>query len=449
MRKKLAIIFALALLFAAVLIVRPWESVGKDMPRFFDRLPDADIIGKTDLLKLSESLEQTTYHYRIPFREFLTREFILLQSKSFGVDVQKPVYFFANESDWELRDYGAMFHVKDSSLITKGIKRLSSVIKLSDTLIYDQKIYRNSAAQISIAYGDNWLLVYCGEDFKRTYHDVLFAKRNEIPPNWRAFLNQTKMEGTPLVAKWSSKDLDGYGLNAVDVCLANDSSSITLLSQIHQNDSIAIRLLDSGPTYPKQEFTKTLANLHMDISGLKDHPNDPLVLIMKQIAQKISFPLQDFLTAWQGSVAFRQGGLQSYSEKYIESELDENFNVTEVVKYKTIKLPGFSLFLGMNENYPDFLNRLKIKGILTKPDKRYRLLFSPPLALQKEESSITLHTATYYEKPDTSSVNSVMFTYNKTPYTVHLDSLGTNTYYCRLHIPLNHLVQSNITTDEF
>ena len=449
MRKKLAIIFALALLFAAVLVIRPWESEKADEPRFFDRLPDADIIGKTDLLALTESLEQTTYHFRIPFREFLTREFVLLQSKSFGIDVQKPVYFFANETEWNLNDFGAMFHVKDSSLITKGINRLSSVVKFTDTLIYDQKIYHNNASKVSIAYGKDWLMVYCGDDFKRTYHDVLFAKKNEIPPNWRTFLNQTKLEGSSVVAKWSSKDLDAYGLNALDVRLQNDSSSLTLHSQVHQNDSIAIKLLDSGPSYGQQEFTKTLANLHMDVSGLQDHPDDPLVLIMKQIAQKISFPVQDFITSWQGSVAFRQGGLQTYSEKYIESELDDNFNVTEVVKYKTIKLPGFSLYLSMNENYPDFLDRLKVKGILTKPDKRYRLLFSPPLALQEDESAISLHTATYYEKPDTTTSNSVLFTYQKTPYTFHLDSLGANTYFCRFQIPLEQLVQSYIPTDEF
>jgi hypothetical protein len=146
-------------------------------------------------------------------------------------------------------------------------------------------------------------------------------------------------------------------------------------------------------------------------------------------------------------VAFRQGGLQTYSEKYIESELDENFNITEVVKYKTIKLPGFSLYMTMNDGYPEFLNRLKVKGILTKPDKRYRLLFSPPLALEQEEGAISLHTATYYEEPKNGSSNSVLFTYKKTPYTFYMDSLGTNTYFCRLQIPLEQLIQSNIPTE--
>lgn len=448
MRKKLAIIFALAVVFAAVLVYRPWESGSEDQPRFFDRLPDADLIGKTNVLELSESLEQTTYYYRIPFREFLTREFILLQSKSFGIDIQKPAYIFANESEWNVADMGAMFMVKDSSLVRSGINRLSKLVSLKDTMIYDQKVYKNNESKISIAYGNDWLLIYYGGDFKRTYHDVLFAKRNEIPANWRTFLNKTNFENSPLVGQWASKNLDDYGINSVELRLKNDSSSITLNAQVRQNDSIAIRLLDEGPTYNQQEFTKTLANLHLDVSGLKDHPDDPIVRIMKQLTAKISFPLQDFLTTWQGSIAFRQGGLQTYSEKYITSELDENFNVTEVTKYKTIKLPGYSLYLAMQPTYSDFIDRLMVKGILTKPDRRYRLLFSPPLALQEDESGIALHTATYYEKPSIGSSNSVMFTHNKTPYTFYLDSLGSNTYYCRFKIPLQKLVESNIPTDE-
>ncbi|GAB5417425.1 MAG: hypothetical protein Crog4KO_30070 [Crocinitomicaceae bacterium] len=448
MRRKLAIIFALAVIFAAVLVYRPWEFGSENEPRFFDRLPDADLIGKTNVLELSESLEQTTYYYRIPFREFLTREFILQQSKSFGIDIQKPAYIFANESDWDVDDMGAMFMVKDSSLVRLGIDRLSKAVNFKDTLIYDHKVYKNRESKVSIAYGSDWLLVYYGDEFKRTYHDVLFAKRNEIPSNWRAFLNKTNFEDSPLVAQWASKNLEEYGIKGVEVRLSNDSSSVTLNGQIHQNDSIAIRLLNEGPTYAKQEYTKTLVNLHLDARELSNHPNDPIVLLMKSLSAKISFPIQDFLMAWQGSIAFRQGGLQTYRERYITSELDDNFNVTEVTKYKTIKLPGFSLYLSMQPTYQDFIDRLMVKGILTKPDRRYRLLFSPPLALQEDDTSIALHTATYYEKPSIGSSNSVMFTHDKTPYTFYLDSLGTNTYYCRFRIPLEQLVEKNIPADE-
>jgi hypothetical protein len=448
MRRKLALIFALAVVFAAVLVFRPWESSNQDIPRFFDRLPDADLIGKANVLALSESLEQSTYYYRIPFREFLTREFILLQAKSFGVDVQKPAYFFANESEWQLEDAGAMLIVKDSSLIRPGIQRLSRFIRLSDTSIYNQTVFRNAQKKLTIAYGEDWMLVYHGDKFKRTFHDVLYAKKNEIPPRWRAFLNHVKFDGTPLVANLTSGNIEKYGFDAIDLHLQNDSTSLTLEGAVHQKDTVSIQLLDDGPFYEKQEYTKTLANFHLDITRLRKAPDDPIFRLLNYWAAKISFPLKDFLAHWDGAVAFRQGGLQSYSEKFITSELDENFNVTEVVKYKTVKLPGFSIYLGMRPNYTDFINRLMVKGILTKPDRRYRLLFSPPLALQQEDTAVALHTATYFERPKTGTQNSAFFTHEKTAYEFYMDSIGTQTYFCRLRIPLEELVSKYIPADE-
>lgn len=442
MRKKLAVIFALAVVFAAVLVFRPWESQDKDAPRFFDRLPDADLIGKANILELLETMKTTTYHFKIPFREFLTREFILQQSKSFGIDIQEPAFFFANEKDWEVEDFGAMLIVKDSSLVRSGIGRLRKMVDVKDTMVYEQHVYK--ASGVYFAYGNNWLLIYNGNDFKRTFHDVLFAKKNEIPPNWRKFLNRATFDTSPVVARLASKDLTEIGIASVGFEIANDSTSVTLLTSIKQIDSIAIGLKESGPMFEKQEFTKTTASLHLDVSKLKDRPNDPLVKLLKQLATKVSFPVNDFLSVWGGDVAFRQGGLQSYSEKYVESELDENFNITEVEKYKTIKVPGYSAYLSMNSNYPAFLNRLMTKGILTKPDSRYRVLFSPPMRLEKNKGAMSFHTASYFEKPSTGTENSFMFTSNKTNYTIYIDSLGSHTYYGRLHIPLEHIISSNL-----
>lgn len=447
MRRKLAIIFALAVVFAAILVFRPWESSDEDVPRFFDRLPDADLIGKANVLELSETIESTTYHYRIPYREFLTREFILQQSKAFGINIQQPAYFFANEMDWEIDDFGAVVMVKDSSLVRAGIDRLSRFTNIKDTIVYDNKIYKTK--DLHLAYGKDWLLIYHGKNFKRIFHDVLFARKNEIPPNWREFLNKTNFDGSPVVAHFTSNNLSDYGLTAADFRVKNDSSSLTLSAEISQEEEIGIALKDSGPVFVKQEYTKNLANLHLDIEGLRNNPNDPIVRIMKKLAKKVSFPVNDFLMAWDGDIAMRQGGIQKYRERYIESELDENFNIAEVVKYKTIKVPGYSVYLSMNSNYPEFLDRLLSKGILTKPDKRYRFLFSPPMILEEDEGSMALHTASYYERPTTGKGNSVLFTLNKTPYTFYLDSLHTNSYFCRLHIPLNTIVEENVVADEF
>jgi hypothetical protein len=44
--------------------------------------------------------------------------------------------------------------------------------------------------------------------------------------------------------------------------------------------------------------------------------------------------------AWEGDVSFNQGGMISIQESYIESVLDDDFNVTEVKKTKETKVTG-------------------------------------------------------------------------------------------------------------
>lgn len=447
MRRKLALIFALAVLFAAILILKPWQMGNEGEPRFFDRLPDADLIGKANVLDLSSTMSSATYHYKVPFREFLTREFLLQQAKGLGIELQKPAYFFANETDWKVNDFGIMFLIKDSTLMRPGLERLNKLIHLADTTVYNQKVYQHLESRTYLAYGSDWLLVYSGDNFKRTFHDVLFAKRNEIPPTWRNFLNKTKTDQSAVIARLATKDLIDYGVSWVDMRMINDSTSITISGSIQQFDTIGIYPKTSGPSFESQEFTRSLASIHLDVSRLRQNPNDPISRVLKDLGAKISFPVNDFLNAWSGDLAMRQGGLQSFQERYIESELDEDFNITEVEKFKTVKVPGYSIYLSMNPNYNAFIDRLLNKGILTRSENRYRMLFSPPMQLKKQKSSLAFYTANYYQQPVTSKENFVQFTLARTPVTFYLDSVQTKTYFCRLKLPLDKFVEESIPTD--
>ena len=55
MYRQLSFIFLLAGALTALLVFRPWEAFKEKPPRFYDRLPDADIIGKCSILDLSRS----------------------------------------------------------------------------------------------------------------------------------------------------------------------------------------------------------------------------------------------------------------------------------------------------------------------------------------------------------------------------------------------------------
>lgn len=444
MRKKIGILAAFVGIFVALLFFRPWEPEPQRGPRFIDRLPDADIIGKSNVLDLTRALSSSMYHYRIPFREFLSPEFILSQGKAFGIDFQESAFFFADEKDWEIQSFGILFKISDSSSVHTGINRLENLIDLKDTVVYNRTVYKYREQGLYFAYGKDWLLVYQGKNFKRTYHDILFAKTNEIPPKWRTFLKQKPNTGYGIIAQATTESLAENGIESILISVTNDSSSLTLNAQVNQFDTLAFQIKKSGWNYLPQKFTRTNASIHYDIERLRNNPNDPIIRLLTKLGEKINFPVNDFMNAWEGNVAFRQGGIERVQEKYIESELDENFNVSEVVKYKTVRVPGYSVYLSMNPTNRQLIDKLLNKGIMTKQEGKYRMLFSPPLQMNQTDTSLMFHTSKSLPVLYPSFQNEILLTHKQTPYLIYLDSTGVKTLYGRLKIPLDKIISDNI-----
>ena len=163
MARKFGLIALLAVIFTLLLVFKPWRAHQEPAPRFFDRLPEADIIGKSNILDLSRSLQGTMYYYKTPMREFLSHEFLLSQSKTYGLDLLKPAFFFINQDKWDIQDLGIMCLVADSSKLRLGLDKIKVLSSLRDTTIYNQKVYYDPMRSIYATYGDDWFLLYQGE----------------------------------------------------------------------------------------------------------------------------------------------------------------------------------------------------------------------------------------------------------------------------------------------
>ncbi len=443
MIRKLAIIALLAIGLGALLYFQPWQKE-EQVPRFYDRLPEADIIGRTDLLQLSQMLEPTLYFHKIAFRDFISPEFILSQGKGYGLDVQKPVFFFGNTDGESITNWGVLIHVRDSSKVREGIERIRKILPLRDSIFYDQRVYYNYRQQLTLAYGDNWMLL-CNDSKKNNFiNKVALAKFNSIQPRWRKFLNDNLHNTQQIIAEVVHGSLQKFGVEKLHLSALTDSTDLTIFTKFTQFDTLSITLKENGSQLPAEEFTKHLINAQLNIDRLRKNHEDPIYQFAKSKSAKISFPLDDFLEAWDGEVAFRQGGLQTITEEYIESEFDDDFNVTEVVKYKDVKVSGFALYLSMNENRDKFLTRLFDKGIITADGSKYRLLYSPPLSLKRTDSSLVLHTSRYTPKLEPSHSNSGMWMIDYTPVFFSIDSTHTRDLYGHIKLPLQRIISKNI-----
>jgi hypothetical protein len=441
MFKKFSLIFILAVALIAFLILRPYIFPKTEIPRVEDRLPDADFIGRAYILDVARETSGMLYYHKVPFRDLFTQEFILSQGKLYGLNLQNPVYFFANEGG----DWGAIVQVSDSSKMMEGIERLRKFIEIEDSMYDDHRVYHYPKEKGYLTYSNNYMLLYKGEKFDSIFHRVTKAKRGDLSATWKSFLKEGQFKDDKLVlfSNWSK--LKEKGIETAIFAHDSDSISFSLKAYIRNKKPLNFSMKKEGLNLKTGEFTSKMVNLHLDITKLRNAPEDPLYQLLVKLGKKIGFPTKDFLNAWEGDLSFRQGGYQVVKETYIESVLDDDFNVTEVEMEKEVKVPGFTLMLSVNKNGRQLINRLVAKGIITQNENKdkYRVLFSPELKMTSKENYFIFHTGQYAPKTINDGNNSAIWTQQGTKLEFSLDSISKYEVFGSIYIPVDRIIRRN------
>lgn len=437
MFKKFSLIFLLATALGAFLVLRPYLFRKTEIPRLEDRLPDGDFIGRAYILDVARETSGMMYYHKIPFRDLFSYEFILSQGKQYGLNLQDPLYFFANENG----NWGAIIQVSDSSKIREGIERLRKFVTIGDSLIEDQHIYSYKKENGYLTYSNNYVLIYKGNDFKNIYDRVTKAKSGDITPTWKSYLKEKQFKDEKLVifSNWSK--LKKNGIKTVLFAHDSDSNSFRLKAYVRNEKPLNFSMKETGLNFKTGNYVDKMLNIHLDISKLREASDDPLYQWMIKLGKRVSFPTKEFLDAWEGDLSYRQGGFQTLKEKYVESVLDEDFNVTEVQKEKEVKVPGFSLMLSTNTNDRKLLNKLFEKGILTNENEQLRFLFSPPLKMQKKGSYYYFYSGDYIPKTEEQVTNNGIWLHKGTSYQFSIDSLSNYEIFGSLYIPVDRIIR--------
>lgn len=439
MFKKVTLILLLAVALGAFLVLRPYIFKKTEIPLIVDRLPDADFIGRAYILDVARETSGMMFYHKIPFRDLFSYEFLLGQGKMYGLNLQNPAYFFADESG----DWGAILEVSDSSKINEGIERLRKFIEIKDSLIDKQKVYYFNKEKGYLSYSNNYLFIYKGDGFQAAYKRVTKAKRHDISPVWNAFLKEKQFKDEKLVLYSNWDKLKENGIETAIFAHDSDSVSFSLLTYVRNKKPLNISMKNNGLNLRSGEYTSKMLNIHLDISRFRENPEDPLYKWLVKIGRKVSFPTRDFLNAWEGDLSLRQGGFQIVKESYIESVLDDDFNVTEVHRTKDVKVPGFSVLFSVNENGKTLINRLLSKGVLTKENGSYRFLFSPPLKMKTKGNYFIFHSGEYTPKTQEYYNNNGIWTHNGTKVEFSLDSLSKHEVFGSIYIPIERIISRN------
>lgn len=438
MFRKVSLILFLAVALGAFLILRPYIFGRKEQPTLHDRLPDADFLGRAKLTNLARDVSGMLYYYKVSYREFLSEEFILSQAKAYGMQIQNPSYAFANEDG----SWGMIVELSDSSKVMGAVSKLKHLFPTRDTVIANHKALYFEKAESFLHYGSKYILFYQGKEAKNVIRRVANAEFNQISPNWRNFLNKETYLSKSLAIYSTWHKLKDATINEAIAYPVIDSSTISLHTCLKSKDTLPVELKPVGINFITGDYTSRLANVHLDHTRLKNNPNHPFYEYLVKQGSKIGFPTVQFLDAWTGDLCFSQGGLFKGQEKYIESELDDDFNVTEVEKTREIKVPGFALLYTTNTNGLAFFNRLLSKGVLTEQEDGYHFLLSPTLKLKKSNSQQLFYSSHLPPKTKMDSMSHINWTNQGTEYSFVIDSIRTFDFFGKLSFKMDRLLKS-------
>ncbi len=435
MFKKITLILILSVALAGFLILKPYIFKQQEAPTVEDRLPDADYIGKAYILDVARETSGMLYYNKIPFRDLLSYEFILSQGKLYGLNLQKPIYFFGKERG----DVGAIIQVSDSSKIGEGIKRLTKIIALDDTIINEQRIYRYKKEQLFLSYSNKYLFLFRGANFAFYNKRITTAKRDDQSKLWKDFLGEKQFKKEKLVIYSKAQRLKEFGIEKVIFAHDSDSTSFSLKAYIKNLKHFNFQQKEAGLSFANTGATNKMLNIHINSKKLRNHPEDPLYKLLVRIGKKISFPTKEFIDAWEGDLSFREGGKQTIQESYIETVLDEDFNTTEVEKKKAVEVPGFSLLFTTNDKGKNFINKLFAKGILTKTDGKFRFLYSPPLKMNVIKNTYYFYSGDICPTTEIHAKNNGIVLRKGTKIEFNIDTLTVNEAFGTLYIPVDRL----------
>jgi hypothetical protein len=426
-------IFLITLLCAGLglfLYVRPFLFAKDPPPRLVDRLPEAEFIGRAQIFDLARESNSMLFKQKVPFREYLTADFLLSQAKNFGVDVQDPLYFFSNGDD----EWGGFITLTDSSKLLPGINRISQFFTITDTVVLKTKLKHIEQLDVFIHYDKHYAFVYKGKKLKERLARAIYAKFGQTSTTWRRFKRINTFKKESFVVYSQHPALKKYAIDYGLMAFSSDSTEIKLKTFVHSSYELKIKEKEKGPNFEINGNPETAAQLHLDISEFRKSKKHPLYKLLVDFGKKISFPTDVFLTAWDGDLSYVQGGTQMIEEEYIEMGVDEEFNPVEVRKTKQVPIKGFSAMISVNDAGQELVSRLFAKGILNKQGNRYRFLFSPPVRLNVQPTFLSAYTSNGSPKIVDGATNFVMWKYKGIKVTAELNRIKKSDVFGTIHI---------------
>jgi|GEM_PF-6775155 len=437
MANRLIFILILISLLAGFFFYRPYLFPEKPFPKIEDRLPEARILGRINVTDLADELAPILFNNKVAYRDMIASDFILSQTKNTGINLQKPVYFYISGED----EFGALFHVSDSSKVPRAIYRIKSFFDVQDTIVNAHVIHKISKYKLYVCYERNWLFVYRGNKFVKNYFQIKYADHTSMRKSWRKFLNLSTFQNENLTLFFRSKEMVKQRLDYAAVAFDVDSNNVYLKAVAADRYYFPLQQGKSGPSLiANKDHSKHFLDIHLNIDSLKALKQHFIYTFLQPYAQKINFPLRDFIMGWNGDLSVNIGGKAKFKETFVETDFDDDFNPIEVTKTHLVEREMFSSIMTTSPEFRPFLNKLFAKGYLRKVNDEYFFLMSPPVNIIQKPDIFYLYTGTIPKVSDTLPVQNIgKITYDNAVFNFRIDSITKRELYFNVAIPFNYI----------
>jgi hypothetical protein len=436
MKNRLTFLLILVSLLGSFFFYRYVLLEEKPFPKIEDRLPDEEYIGKINVIDLVDGIKPLLFKNQVPYRDFIASDFILSQTKNAGINLQKPVYFYISNEN----EIGALISLSDSSKVPKAITRIKSLFDVQDTIINSNVIYKFSKYNLYFAYERNWMFIYQGNQFVKNYFQVKFADHTSMKKCWKNFLADNRFNNENLIIYARPKALTKQRLNFASFSFRADSSHIFINTIISDTKKFPVKIKQHGPSIIfNKEKVKNYLNLHLDLSELKSLKKHFIYEFTIPYANKINFPLIDFVQAWNGDLSVNVGGKMSVLETFVETEFDADFNSIDVVKTQRVEKDMFSGIMSTTPNFQPFMNKLFAKGYLRKTGDDYYFLMSPPVKIITKPELFYVFTGNLPKIDTLATKNEGKIRYDGADFIFNIDSISHKDLFMNLIIPYDYL----------
>jgi hypothetical protein len=403
-----------------------------------ERIPVSDVLIRIKIMEFSKVLSPILYKYKLPVREFASPDFLLSQGKLFGINIQQEAYMFAN---MDMSEWGIMVSLNDSSKAINFVERFRKNTQILDSSTRDVRIMHFTEQEIALCYEKNYAFVYYGKELAKRLRHIRRVQKNQKDNAWKRFFHRSKDLSDPMIAYSEGAFLQSKGIQYALLRSENDSTRVKISVFIKTLNPHGIVFLKNSKGLPLNPTDSKAVELHLDSSYKHQDFTQKLTPELHKYGKKIGFPTNLFLSAWDGNLSFREGGSVSSTEKIITTEFDENFNPTEIVQFRKIMVPGYSILLGVTPGIKGFMNALYAKGIVRNEEQKIRFLYAPLLTMKTEKQRYRFSSSSYFPKLIPCKENYVRWTINRELCLFQLSGFGTDYFSLIFDMPSNLLVK--------